>query len=146
MARTNNRGRRIMEPKPGDIVHFELNTRDPERAKKFYSKLFGWKYKDSQIPGVEYYVIDGVTPGGALNPLTEESKVKAPTVYFGVEDIDSSLKQVRDGGGTGGNKLPIPGQGWFAPCTDPDGNSFSLFQSDPSITMEQMTEYQAAHA
>jgi predicted enzyme related to lactoylglutathione lyase len=135
-----------MEPKAGDIVHFEINTRDAERAKKFYSKLFGWKYKDSDIPGVEYYLIDGVTPGGAINPIAEASKVKAPTVYFGVEDIDKTLKTVRDGGGTADDKLPIPGQGWFASCTDPDGNAFSLFQNDPSVTMETMQAHQAAHA
>jgi predicted enzyme related to lactoylglutathione lyase len=135
-----------MDTKPGDLVHFEINTNNAERAKRFYTKLFGWKYKDSEIPGVEYYVIDGVTPGGAINPIAQASKVKAPTVYFGVEDIDRSLQTVRDQGGTADDKLPIPGQGWFAACIDPDGNSFSLFQNDPSITMETMAAYQEAHA
>jgi len=135
-----------MDPKPGDIVHFEVNTRDAKRAKNFYTKLFGWKYKESEIPGVEYYLIDGVTPGGAINPIAQDSKVKAPTVYFGVEEIDASLKKVREGGGTADEKMPIPGQGWFAACTDPDGNSFSLFQNDPSVTMETEAAHQAAHA
>src|SRR5881296_1623085 len=110
-----NQGRSTMEPKAGDIVHFEINTRDPERAKKFYSKAFGWKYK-------------------------------APTVYFGTDDIDATLKKVRDAGGTADEKQPIPGQGWFAGCTDPDGNSFSLFQSDPSVTMETEHAHQEARA
>jgi predicted enzyme related to lactoylglutathione lyase len=135
-----------MDPKPGDIVHFEINATDPQRAKKFYSNLFGWKYKESEIPGVEYYLIDGVTPGGAINPNTEPSKTKAPTVYFGVEDIDKSLKKVRDGGGTADEKQPIPGQGWFAGCTDTEGNAFSLYQNDPSVTMETMAAHQEAHA
>ena len=135
-----------MDPKPGDIVHFEINTKDAERTKKFYSRLFGWKYKDSEIPGIEYYLIDGVTPGGAINPLAQDSTVKAPTVYFGVEDIDVTLKKVRDGGGTGDDKQPIPGQGWFAACTDPDGNSFSLFQNDPSVTMETEHAHEGARA
>jgi predicted enzyme related to lactoylglutathione lyase len=135
-----------MEPKTGDLVHFELNTQNADRAKKFYSKAFGWKYKDSEIPGVEYYVIDGVTPGGAINPLQEASKIKAPTIYFGTDDIDATLKKIRDGGGTGEEKQPIPGQGWFAACTDPDGNAFSLFENDPSVTMEQMEAHQAARA
>ncbi len=133
-------------PKAGDIVHFEINTRDPQRAKKFYTQLFGWKYKDSDIPGVEYYLIDGVTPSGGINPLQQDSKIKAPTTYFGTDDIDATLKKVRDGGGTADEKQPIPGQGWFAACTDPDGNSFSLFQNDPSLTMETMAAHQAAHA
>ena len=135
-----------MDPKSGDIVHFEINTQDPKRAKNFYTKLFGWKYKDSEMPGVEYYLIDGVTPGGGINPVAQASKVKAPTIYFGVEDIDKTLRAVRDQGGTAAEKQPIPGQGWFAACTDLDGNEFSLFQSDPSITMETMEAHQAAHA
>jgi predicted enzyme related to lactoylglutathione lyase len=135
-----------MDPKPGDIVHFEIDTKDAGRAKTFYSKLFGWKYKDSEIPGIEYYLIDGVTPGGAINPQTEPSKKKAPTVYFGVEDVDKSVTIVRDQGGTAGDKIPIPGQGWFAECTDPDGNSFSLFQNDPSVTTETEHAHQEARA
>jgi hypothetical protein len=135
-----------MDPKPGDILHFEINTTNPDRAKKFYSKVFGWKYKDSSMPGMEYYLIDGVTPGGAINPLTEPSKIKAPTVYFGTNDIDATLKQIKDSGGTGDEKQPIPGQGWFAACTDPDGNNFSLFQNDPSVTMETEHAHQEARA
>jgi hypothetical protein len=40
--------------------------------------------------------------------------------------------------------MPIPTQGWFAACVDSEGNKFSLFQTDPSVTME--TEQQAARA
>lgn len=135
-----------MDPKPGDIVHFEINTNNAERAKRFYTKLLGRKYKDLEIPGFEYYLIDGVNPGGAINPIAEASKVKAPTIYFGVEDIDKSLKIVRDQGGSADAKQPIPGQGWFAACTDLDGNWFSLFQSDPSVTMETEHAHQEARA
>jgi predicted enzyme related to lactoylglutathione lyase len=135
-----------MDPKPGDIAHFEINAADPQRAKKFYGNVFGWKYKDSSMPGVEYYLIDGVTPGGGINPNTDPSRSKAITVYFATADIDATLKKVKDGGGTAEPKAPIPGQGWFAACTDPEGNTFSLFQSDPTVTMEQMAEYQGARA
>ena len=50
----------------GNIVHFEINAKDANRAKRFYTSLFGWKYKDSEVPGIEYYVIDGANPGGAI--------------------------------------------------------------------------------
>ena len=135
-----------MGPKNGDLVHFEINTKDPQRAKKFYGSVFGWRYKDSEIPGVEYYVIDGVTPGGAINPQADPSPAKAPTIYFGTDDIDATLRKIKDAGGKTDEKAPIPGQGWFAACADPEGNSFSLYQDDPSVTMEQMEKYQAAHA
>ena len=135
-----------MGSKNGDLVHFEINTKDAQRAKKFYSSVFGWKYKDSDIPGVEYYLIDGVTPNGAINPQTDPAPVKAPTIYLSSDDIDDTLKKIKDAGGKADEKAPIPGQGWFAACVDPDGNAFSVYQNDPSVTMEQMQEYQATHA
>jgi len=58
----------------------------------------------------------------------------------------TTLKKIRDAGGTVEEKQPIPGQGWFAACTDPEGTQFSLFQNDPSVTMEQMEAHQAARA
>lgn len=125
----------------GNIVHFEINAKDASRAKSFYSSLFGWKYKDSEIPGIEYYVIDGANPGGAINPTVSEP---GPVVYFDTDDIDASIAKVRDLGGKSDDKMAIPSQGWFAACVDTEGNKFSLFQNDPSVTME--TEQQTASA
>ena len=123
----------------GNIVHFEINAKDANRAKRFYTSLFGWKYKDSEIPGIEYYLIDGANPGGAINPTVAES---GPVVYFDTDDIDASIAKVRDLGGRSDDKQAIPGQGWFAACVDTEGNKFSLFHNDPSVTME--TEQQTA--
>src|SRR5207247_10254769 len=82
----------------GKIVHFELNAKDAARAKRFYSGLFGWKYKDSEIPGVDnYLLIDGIEPGGAINGMSPEKP--GPVVYFDTDNIDASIKQVRDVGG-----------------------------------------------
>jgi predicted enzyme related to lactoylglutathione lyase len=135
-----------MEPKVGDLVHFEINTRDAKRAKTFYTKVFGWKYKESEIPGVEYYLIDGATPNGAINPQTDPSPAKPPTIYFATDDIDASLKKVRESGGSADEKQAIPGQGWFAACTDPDGNAFSLYENDPSVTMQTEHAHQESRA
>lgn len=126
---------------PGNIVHFEMNAKDAARAKRFYGALFGWKYKDSAMPGIEYYMIDGATPAGAINPLQQDP---GPVVYFDTEDIDDSIRKVRDLGGKSDDKQAIPSQGWFAACVDTEGNKFSLFQNDPSVTME--TEQQTARA
>jgi uncharacterized protein len=136
-----NNLKRGEEDMAGNIVHFEINAKDANRAKRFYSSLFGWKYKDSEIPGVEYYVIDGADPGGAINPLQQEP---GPVVYFDTDDIDASIAKVRDLGGKSDDKMAIPSQGWFAACVDSEGNKFSLFQNDPSVTME--TEQQSARA
>jgi predicted enzyme related to lactoylglutathione lyase len=125
----------------GNIVHFELNAKDASRAKRFYSSLFGWKFKDSQMPGIEYYLIDGADPTGAVNPMQQDP---GPVVYFDTDDIDASIGKVRQLGGKADDKQAIPTQGWFAACVDTEGNKFSLFQNDPSVTME--TEQQTARA
>jgi len=125
----------------GNIVHFEINTKDANRAKRFYSSLFGWKYKDSDMPEMEYYLVDGANPGGAINPNTQEPGI---VVYFDTADIEASIGKVRELGGKSDDKMAIPAQGWFASCADTEGNKFSLFQSDPSVTMQ--TEEQTARA
>jgi predicted enzyme related to lactoylglutathione lyase len=53
-------------------------------------------------------------------------------VYFSTDDIEASAAKVRELGGTAGEKQPVPTHGWFAHCTDTEGNSFSLWQVDPS--------------
>ena len=125
----------------GNIVHFEVNAKDANRAKRFYSTLFGWKYKDSEIPGVEYYVIDDLSPGGAINPMQQEPGL---VVYFDSDDIDATIAKVRELGGKADDKMAIPGQGWFAACVDSEGNKFSLFENDPNVQAE--TEQQTARA
>jgi len=127
----------------GNIVHFEINAKDAARAKKFYSGVFGWKFKDSEIPGIDYYLTDGLEPAGAINPMTQEP---GPVVYFGVDNIDNAIKKIRELGGKAENKQAIQGQGWFAPVVDTEGNKISLFQSDPSVTVETEKQYQQARA
>jgi predicted enzyme related to lactoylglutathione lyase len=115
---------------PGKLVHFELPAQDTDRAKKFWSGVFGWEFGDSAMPGMEYYMVrTGEDQGGAIYS-DDKSGMK---VYFDTDDIDASIAKVRDGGGKTEDKQPIPNVGWFTHCTDTEGNSFSLFQSDDSV-------------
>jgi hypothetical protein len=115
----------------GKLVHFELPVQDVDRAKRFWSGVFGWEFGDSGMPGVEYYMVrTGEDQGGAIMP--SEKKATAPTVYFDTDDIDASIAKARELGGNAGDKQPIPGIGWFSHCTDTEGIAFSLFESDES--------------
>ena len=114
----------------GKLVHVEFPARDTKRATEFYGGVFGWQFQDSGMPGVDYQMFQtGENEGGAV---MQSEAVGHPTVYFATGDIDATLAKVRDLGGTAGEKQPIPSIGWFAQCKDPEGNAFSLFQSDPS--------------
>jgi predicted enzyme related to lactoylglutathione lyase len=113
----------------GQLVHFEFPAEDSGRAKSFWSSLFGWKFREWSGPA-EYHMLEGNEPGGAIYPSDQPGR--GPIVYFGTGDIDKSIARVRELGGSADDKQPIPGIGWFARCTDTEGNDFSLFQGDES--------------
>jgi predicted enzyme related to lactoylglutathione lyase len=117
---------------PGKLVHFELPAKDTARARGFWSGVMGWDFGDSAMPEFEYYMVrTGEDQGGAVYPQQEGEQ--GPIVYFDTDDIDGSVAKVRELGGQADDKQPIPRIGWFARCTDTEGNSFSLYQSDESV-------------
>jgi uncharacterized protein len=116
----------------GNLVHFELPSHDSAKAREFWGSLFGWSF---QPPwgDMDYHMTDGLTPGGAIYGA-EQTPVGHFVIYFDTEDIDASVARVRELGGTAEDRQPIPSVGWFSRCKDVDGNAFSLFQGDGSVT------------
>ena len=114
----------------GRLVHFEMPAQDDARATRFYGDLFGWEWNTADMgPGFKYHMVQfDEETGGAVYKSVEGER--GPIVYFDTDDIDASLARVRELGGDAEDKQPIPGVGWFARCTDTEGNPFSLFQSD----------------
>jgi predicted enzyme related to lactoylglutathione lyase len=115
----------------GKLVHIELPADDTSRAKSFWSDLAGWQFQGWDGP-VEYNMFEG-EPGGAIYPRQEGET--GPIVYFSSDDIDADVRQIRNLGGSADDKHPIPGVGWYARCRDTEGNPFSLFQNDESVSM-----------
>ena len=114
----------------GKLVHVEINAADADRAQGFWSGVFGWEVGPPMSPEMDYRMFQtGEDQGGAIVASDEQGPIR---VYFGTEDIDASLGKVRELGGQAGEKVPVPGYGWFAACQDTEGNAFSLWQSDGS--------------
>jgi len=118
------------------VIHFELAADDPERAVRFYSKVFGWKL--NKWDGPEDYWL--ATTGDSSEPgidgaIMRRDPQRPPVVNtIGVESLDDSVAKVAANGGTVlESKMPIPGVGYFAYCLDSEGNPFGLMQSDPSV-------------
>src|SRR5690242_15405424 len=117
----------------GKLVHFEVPAQDTQQARAFWSGVFGWEFGDSAMPGMEYYLVrTGEDQGGAV--FSADRPGAGLIVYFDTDDIDASVAKVRENGGKADDKNPIPHIGWFSHCTDPEGNAFSLFESDDSVT------------
>jgi predicted enzyme related to lactoylglutathione lyase len=114
------------------VVHLEIPAQDADRAQGFYEGLLGWQLAQV-MPEADYRMADlGEGQGAAVFP--SDAAGSGLKVYFGVDDIDATLSQVKELGGTAEDKMPVPGMGWFAACKDPEGNDFSLWQSDTSAS------------
>ena len=56
-------------------------------------------------------------------------------VYYDVDDVRASADRVRELGGSADEPQLVPGMGWFATCTDPEGNAFGLWKNDPNASV-----------
>ena len=125
-------------PRP---VHFEIHATDTERARTFYTELFGWVFQ--QWPGpAEYWLIttgaDG-TPGingGMMKRMGGAPKDGAAVnahvcTVGGIKDLDATVAKATALGGTVAlPKMAVPGIGWLAYLKDVDGNIFGAMQDD----------------
>jgi len=114
----------------GEMVHYELVVKDAEAAQAFWGGVFGWEFGAS-MPGMDYRMARIDDASGAAIAGGGETK-SAPNVYLNVADIDASVAKVRELGGNADDKSPVPGHGWFAACSDPQGVAFHLWQGDAS--------------
>lgn len=115
--------------KPGAWCHVEIPTASVESAKRFYGGLFGWSFSES--PAIKYTLYsagEGEIGGGLFTPPPEAPRCM--TNYVNVADLEASAKRVRElGGRVVGERVEVPGFGWFRIVADPDGNAFGLWQS-----------------
>lgn len=116
--------------KPGAMMWNELATRDLEKAKGFYKKVFGWEYETNE-DGYVSIKNNGRYNGGMM--AMDESYGEMPsvwTVYFNVEDLDASIKKVEELGGKVMVKAEAPGVGPFAVINDSTGASLTIMEAE----------------
>lgn len=116
----------------GSFVHIEIPFDDAAKGSAFWGGLFGWEFSD--MMGAEYLMASIGQDSGAAIEQVGDGRTGA-RAYFDVDDIGAGVARVRELGGEAGEKMPVPGMGWFAHCTDPHGNPFGLWQSDASASM-----------
>jgi len=114
----------------GEVVHVEIAAKDADRAQRFYEGLFGWQFGESAMPDMDYRMARiNDSAGAAVYPADVKGYANH---YHAVDDIEASLEKVGELGGKAGAKMPVPGMGWFAECTDSEGNALHLWQQDSS--------------
>jgi uncharacterized protein len=128
------------------IVHFEIPADDIERAKNFYTELFGWKIEkllgmdtgnSSSSSDMEYWMITTTDEKGnkALGGGMMKRKMpQQPNInYIGVKSVDEYASKVEKiGGKVVLSKMAVPGMGYFAVCLDTENNAFAIWESSES--------------
>ncbi|MBM5804510.1 MAG: VOC family protein [Candidatus Verstraetearchaeota archaeon] len=115
------------------VIHFEICVDDPDRAIKFYEKVFGWKIGKWGGP-LDYWLIEagkGEEPGidGALMKRMDPRATTINTIS--VPSVGEFIKKIEKAGGKRiTKKEAIPGVGYFAYCQDTEGNTFGIMESD----------------
>jgi predicted enzyme related to lactoylglutathione lyase len=114
----------------GTFCWADLSTTDPDRAKKFYEALFGWKVGPADNYPPNYQVIqNGDKVIGGIGPAHNDSKT-APywMLFFQIGDVDGVAAKAKELGGTehlaptsmGGSRLSI--------LADPQGAMFAIIR------------------
>lgn len=110
-----------------NLVHWELMVSEPERAQRFYGRVFGWTFEPM---GPEYTMVKtGAVPFGGMMKKPPGAPGCVLNSYFAVDDVERTLHDVVEAGGTVVvPKTEIPGIGWFAMFLDPDRIPLGVMQ------------------
>ena len=114
----------------GQIVHFEIPADDTAKGREFWGSLFGWQFESYPGPSEYHMTRLSETTGAAIS--NSDPGKKGTRTYFDVDDINAGAAKVKELGGSADEPMAVPSMGWFATCTDPHGNEFGLWQTDPN--------------
>jgi predicted enzyme related to lactoylglutathione lyase len=133
------------------VVHYEIHATDLERAKKFYSEVFGWEMQQMGSEHGNYVVLKsgpgpeemakgatlnvrnaGINGGMMLRNTPTAPEGAGPNSYvciIGVDDIASMMAKIEAAGGKPQtDKMDVPGVGQLRYYKDPEGNLFGIIQ------------------
>ncbi|MCF7792375.1 MAG: VOC family protein [Candidatus Cloacimonetes bacterium] len=110
---------------PHRIEWIVLPARNLQKAKEFYSKIFGWKITNYTK---DFWLFDADTIHGGFDPNLN-SYNDGIRFSITVDDIIETLEEIENSGGkTIKEKFEIaPGFGYCAQFKDPNGNVLELW-------------------
>jgi uncharacterized protein len=121
----------------GTLCWADLNTPDPERARTFYTDLFGWKMTDDtddDPPSGYVHIQNGEEFIGGIPPVRPNNP-RMPAhwmAYFQISDCDATAAKAKQHGARFFMEpMTMENVGRFAIVADPQGAAFAIFQSMP---------------
>jgi uncharacterized protein len=129
---------------PANVQHFAINADDVPRARRFYERVFGWRFEPWGPPGfLQISTGTEIVPGirGALQQrreLVDGQRTVGYECTVGVEDVDAiAAAVVANGGSIIIPRVIIPTVGYLIFFRDSEGNAVGAMQYDPAAGGEQ---------
>jgi uncharacterized protein len=123
-------------PQDNRVAWHVLHTRDGATAFTVYADLFGWTPIETHDLGPQrerhqtFGWDDSRVAVGCTTDSAQRPQVHAQWLFFfRTAAINRSLDTVRELGGLAFNAMETPDGDLVAPCDDPQGAAFALFQS-----------------
>lgn len=118
-----------------NLVHLDIAADDPERAARFYNRVFGWRSQKLEGP-TPYWLIataaEGEPEGVGAGIAKREQAWQSVTPTIGVDSVDAYGKKIEEeGGAIVVPKTLIPGIGYLLTFKDPEGNVFAILEPVP---------------
>ncbi len=123
-----------IQKKSNPVVYFEIPVVDMERATRFYSTVFNFKFDTTIIDNNKMALFPFTEEKSGISGALAKGEIYKPTkdgvlIYFNTANIDETLKLANVNGG----QLLYPktdnGIGLVAEFEDTEGNRIALYQS-----------------
>ena len=110
-----------------NIAHFDVHADDVARARKFYERVFGWRFSAWGPPDFFMIATGTETDPGIHGAVHDRPKDGERAVGFectiSVDDVDAIAKVIEaEGGRITVPKFTIPGVGELIQFNDTEGN------------------------
>jgi len=107
---------------PGTFCWADLSTPDPEGAKVFYGSLFGWKFRDDEIPGDGVYTMCHTRDDEVAAIVQQDEHPAHWNNYVSVTSADETAERAKELGATVFEEpFDVMESGRMALLADPDG-------------------------
>lgn len=126
---TGRGGRSILARMGNPFVHLDLAADDVGAAKKFYKRVFDWKFTD--FPDMKWTGIDvGQGVGGGIGKKQMPKQPTAWTAYVDVKDVKKTIAKAKKAGA----RIVVPfmtvgTMGCLGIFTDPQGATIGVWQT-----------------
>jgi predicted enzyme related to lactoylglutathione lyase len=114
---------------PRPVVHFQIQAKDSEKQREFYSEMFDWDI--AEMEGSPFLMIPAGKgpPEEGLSGTLSDSETSGIMIFIQVANLGESLQKAGKLGGKATlQPVDVPNGPTIATIEDPEGNAVGLVQ------------------